>query len=241
MAENNNKEKKGYEKKIVCFIKMMGMKNRIDNSKSYTDLQTVYAIEKQFVDNPSVERDGLNIAVFTDCMYIIADRECINHVFEFIAKLAYNFLVNAKSNGDTYECDCIKIRGGITYGDVLIPCEEKSSKMLNVFLGPAIKAAYILESKKAVYPRVIVDKEILEILENPECSKDKEYLVCDDENDYYYLDFLKYIGKEGLDRSWEIGKYVDFVNSEMEKALKCANDKLTEKLLWYKSYLERYI
>lgn len=243
MSENNNKEKNGYEEKIVCFIKIMGMKNRIDNSESYIDLQTVYGIEKQFVDNPSVERDSLNLAVFTDCMYIVADRECIDHVFGFIAKLAYNFLVNAKCNlevkeGQTDIYDCIKVRGGITYGDVLIPYKEKSSKMSNVFSGPAIKAAYILESQEAVYPRVIVDKEILE---NLECSKDKEYLVCDDENDYYYLDFLKYIGKKGLDRSWEIGKYVDFVNSEMEDASKCADDKLTEKLSWYKSYLERYI
>lgn len=244
MVENNTE--KNYEKKIVCFVDIMGMKSRIDNSKTSTDLQIVYAIQKAFVDNPSVEKDGINIAVFSDCMYIVADKECINHIFEFIAKLSYNFLVNARFNSDGKsraidENDCIKVRGGITYGDVLVPYEEKFSKMSNVFMGHAIKEAYILESQKAVYPRIIVDEKILDLLENPEFLKGRKYLTQDNERDFFYFDFLKYIREKELIRDSEIRKCVDFVRSEMEDAIKCADDKLIRKLLWYKRYLERYI
>lgn len=47
----------------------------------------------------------------------------------------------------------ILFRGGITYGKVV-----HTDKML---FGPAMNKAYSLESKTAVYPRIIIDNDVI--------------------------------------------------------------------------------
>lgn len=226
--------------KVVCYIDIMGMKNKMDD-ESCDDLKMVYAIQEMIAGNPDVQKDGLFISAFSDCMYIITEQENLDHLFEFVACLAYHLLVKNKTIDEKEEYDCIKIRGGITYGKVLFWDEEEGNEQiprLDIVSGPAVKRAYILESQKAVYPRVLVDNDLLKLLNKQQYSKFCLLPLSERINDCRYFDFLEYVSVNKEQDMSDINNCIDFVESEMEDALKASDARLAGKLLWYKKYLE---
>ena len=66
----------------------------------------------------------------------------------------------------------------------------------------------------------------------------KYHLVKENENDYFYIDFLGYMlnGKKFND----IAERIDFIKDELNTAMKANNAKLAGQLLWYVRYLEKY-
>lgn len=235
------------ETKVVCFIDIMGMKDRM-YTQSPDEMALIYAISKMVVDNPCVQEDGLIISAFSDCMYIVADKENIHHIFDFLAVLACHLLNKYTSTGPSKNIyDCIKLRGGITYGDVSVLNQRPNgnSNIPNIITGVAAVEAYILESKEAQYPRIIVDEKILELLEKENLSKNDFCLVQDynDDKGYHYFDFLKYLYEKDGHLDIELQKCIDFVTNELNEArntIVCKN-KLIKQLSWYKGYLEEHI
>lgn len=236
-----------YENKVVCFLDILGMKKRIAESMGQ-DLAMIYARQKIFVDHSDVVKKGLNISMFSDCMYITANKENIQNVFGFVAKLTYTML-------DSYNCnlnapvdkqnvyDCIKIRGGISYGKALefvgLKDEDAKSKIVNIITGPAVVEAYRLESEKAVYPRILVGDAILLLLKQIKRTEEEFCIIRDDKDGCHYFDFLKYLkDNEGQSMS-DVNKYVEFVEKEIND-LKNDYNNLDKKLSWFKEYLEKY-
>ena len=65
-----------YENKVVAFIDIMGMKQLIINSEKPYDLFMYTAITATWKHCPFA--DDFKIISFSDCMYIIADKDKIN-------------------------------------------------------------------------------------------------------------------------------------------------------------------
>lgn len=149
-----------YKKAIVFFIDILGIKN-------ITDFETLYAINNIFHNSLEeyTEKDLPHTAytrtvhTFSDCAYIIYDfKDDIDDARKNIAKLMKVALYNTESLINTFLSNGFICRGGVTYGDVFY--EKKRS----LFFGPAINDAYLLECKKALYPRILVDKVIVEYI-----------------------------------------------------------------------------
>ena len=114
----------------------------------------------------------------------------------------------------------------------------------NILFGQGVVDAYTLESKCAVYPRIIVDNKFLTLMEEQGKSKSDYYLRKDANEKYYYLDFLDYMCKGKRENSkmilYGLDECICFVSEELEQALCGGNAKLSGQLLWYKRYLETH-
>ena len=236
------------QEKVVCFIDIMGTKNRLQQSDSQTtcNIEISPLIMKHYED---MVNDDLIVSVFADCMYIVADKENIGEMFSFLASLSYTLLINEKQDTEDsiktikYKADCLKIRGGITYGkiDILEKDDERyNNKSMELLSGTGMVQAYILESESAVYPRIILDENILKILGNMEKAK-KDYCLVENAG-FYYFDFLDYLLHKNekiiIDEMTDI---LEFVKNELLYALNNGEDKLAGKLLWYQRYLESFL
>ena len=245
-----------YQDRIVAFVDVMGVKNRVVKSDKPTDFKMYTIILNMFANQPFAE-GKLHISMFSDCMYIVADKEHIDLVINLLANFSHRLLFNnfplVTVNPDgsfitENRYDCFKLRGGITFGKVFSADEEAKKRGIalhsNILFGQGVVDAYILESKYAVYPRIIVDDKFLALMEAQGKSKSDYYLRKDTDEKYYYLDFLNYMCQGKKENSKLVLSGLDecicFVSAELKKALREGNAKLSGQLLWYKQYLKAH-
>ena len=224
-----------YEDKVVAFIDIMGVKKLIEQSQKPSDLlmySTIICNFQNFTMNGKIK-----IVSFSDCMYIISDKENINDLLSFISFLAHFLMFDDSiKNSDYSDIDmnhCHKIRGGITYGKIY--------SIGNMVIGDAALRAYELESKIAVYPRILLDANtfnkdiLLEDHFSDSCVKD------DDGNFYFdYIQFNKLSGSEQILNEFQlIDRVIEFVKKEKDVAFNTNNAKLIGQLEWFIRYLEK--
>lgn len=176
-----------YTDHIVAFIDILGFKEMIFNSSKNPDMQNIIwqalnylkKLEKnhEWVKNfMTVEEDAqrknlnnfhidnlIKVTCFSDSILISLkiEEKRFNEIFStLVAYVAFigNFLIR---NG-------ILIRGGITIGDLV---HTKNG----IVYGSGLIKAYELESKTAIYPRIIISKELKEKLNYPLMSKKERY------------------------------------------------------------------
>lgn len=243
-----------YEKRIVAFVDVMGMKARMANAREPKDF-TMYVSAMSLFANLGYLKGKLHVTMFSDCMYIVADKLYIDYVISMLANFAYKLLFNISFSIDKDKqgnytsfhetLDPYKLRGGITYGEVFVLDEEAEKRNItshsNILFGPAVIRAYSLESTIAVYPRIIVDDAFLQLMDEMKKKKETHYIV--EESGEYYIDFLDYMC-HGIRESLVLERlpsYIEFIDGEIQEALKMKNSKLIGQLLWYKQYLEKHL
>lgn len=184
-----------YQKRIVAFIDILGFKTKIDDSllsettarKLHTALKRILRIKLDNEDLSSVlemKSHGVEITTFSDSAVISYPADDIDGLFFLLLDLVHLQLELAS-------CDVL-LRGGITIGDLY---HDGS-----IVYGPAMNEAYLLESKKAVYPRVIADVYNINdfIKEQVKLGKADHYDVKDtlnllkrDRDGKYFVDMLR--------------------------------------------------
>ncbi len=101
----------------------------------------------------------------------------LGNIFDVLSHIQLTF---AKSN--------IFVRGAVSMSDLFM--DE------NIVLGPAIIESYKLESEKAIYPRIILSNDVVDIVkkhikyyaEHSSSPQSKEYLI--DIDGYYFINYL---------------------------------------------------
>lgn len=176
-----------YENRIVAFIDILGFKELIKQSENDNHkINFIYNILNQFknlektenwgIDLIEVEesaqykglnnfkiQENVNITAFSDSIVISvkAELENLNHSFStFIAKIAYF--------GSLLMEEGILIRGGITYGKLI-------HNSTGIMFGQAMIDAYMLESKNAKFPRILLSDKLMNLLEYPLLRKVNRY------------------------------------------------------------------
>lgn len=145
-----------YENRVVLFLDILGFKNIIDNTlekgkekpkeinRIYTELEKI----GNFVNsNLNKKGSSVNVTQFSDSIivsFLDEDSNLLSMLFKTIQRLVIN-LVN-----EGFLC-----RGAISIGELV-----HSDR---VVFGPALNDAYETETKAALYPRVILDKSIMEL------------------------------------------------------------------------------
>lgn len=174
-----------YENRVIAFIDILGFKEIIKESEQDTSkIELVYSIleylkaletsdkwtlqlleieedaQKRGVGNFDV-RNRINTTAFSDSIVISVK------IDENVNEMVSTLIVNLAYVGAMLLEKGILIRGGITIGNII-------HKENGIVFGQGLIDAYILESKNAKYPRLIVSNKLIKHLEYPiETKKDR--------------------------------------------------------------------
>lgn len=225
-----------YEDRIVIFLDILGWGNIVDESAKIENFELLQKIAnvaynaKDMSENLNSEVSDFRFTRVTNFSDSLVISLSINDIYPQRLEFFLHPLIFAALNAGMF------IRGGITLGKIYHDN--------NMVFGPALNRAYKLESAKdkAIYPRIILDDNVVEI-----CSKDRiEFLQkwrkIDD--DYYFYDFIYTITTfQYMTESFEKNKIIykeniELIKNTIERGLKThfANERVYPKYQWLGKY-----
>lgn len=219
-----------YEERIVAFADILGFSAMV--AKSSSDIEGYEKIKSALETIQNVQKipdvNGAKVTTFSDSIVISYPANGRDPLFYILIDLIH-LQLNLLQQG-------ILIRGGIAKGQV--------RHVKEMVFGPAMVSAYELESKYAVYPRIIVEKEVVD-WEQDNYRKQtygaeydiedlKRLLKKDEYNDIYYIDILRQ-GQE-LNRFEDYEQLLRNVRKTIISGLKNKNKSVVMKYIWLKNY-----
>lgn len=225
-----------YDRKIVVFIDILGFKNFIAKSNDYIDeVEKINVMFDEIISNVnqyknfkldvsngnSIEVANKNISdfhlwyhnteitVFSDSIVFSIASNGYAKLLEMLRKFQFNM-----------SCSGYFLRGGIVFGNII----HEDSKIF----GQAMIDAHDLESKHAVYPRIIIDKKISEYIDQHQ-KYYEENLLKQDLDGYSYIDYISPCDAELIEK----------LEESVKKNLQNTTDSsVIWKMEWIKSKIQ---
>lgn len=239
-----------YQNRITVFIDILGFKDLLsetvgkkgeDDSEKIEEIFSAYKTIRDIWDLDKVESDfrksiskkSKEITTFSDCLVISFEAHEKSEVFYTLLEVKW-MIMRLVYRG-------ILCRGAITYGK-LIHTKE-------VLFGPALAEAYILESKAALYPRVILHKDIIDLAGKApsfqhNSEQEKEYvesLLEKDSDGMYYIDYFAKAQEELDDPQYGFPDYIEKIGIKIRKGLMGSSSVFKSDLkVKYRWMKERY-
>lgn len=201
-----------YEKRIVVFLDILGFASIVQGTitkrgntrrKQYDQIVDFLKLTRRIsgVDEKDQVSKSKMITHFSDSIVISFRVEEKSEVFYCLMDIL-TLLVNAVFHG-------FLIRGGVSVGQ-LVHTETQ-------LFGPALVTAYYLESQAAIYPRIILGKEVLDIGGSSHADHHDEdtelgYLnsvVRKDSDELYYIDYFSAAQSELDEPDYDMPRYID--------------------------------
>lgn len=175
-----------YETRLIAFLDILGFSQLVLERKD-DDVDFIINLIPDMLKTHRGNslRNDLEVTHISDSVIIslktnVTDQELndLSHLCIFIGRLQFELAVNG-----------YYMRGGVTVGDVL----HDSTR--NLIIGPAFIEAYLLEQKKCIYPRVILDNKIKQFYN---MSSDQIVTTINSEfmHFYYQSDLVTSVGSE---------------------------------------------
>jgi hypothetical protein len=216
-----------YEQRIVAFIDILGFKALLNDtldSKGNDNEQAINAVVSAFeairdIWDLDKKSDYLNtksseskkVSIFSDCLVVSFEIDQPSEVFFTLIEIKWLImrLLSRK----------ILCRGAVSLG--------KFIHTDHYLFGPALVEAYILESKAAIYPRVILDNTVIDAGANNRgfnhsFSQEKKYvqsLLEQDSDGMYYIDYFFKAQSELDDPEYDFPEYIDNLAQVIRKGL----------------------
>jgi len=184
-----------YRPAVVTFLDILGFSSLVKNGTAEEVAKVLstlrrFAESKQFKEPDDTDAISLN---FSDCIIRIRFLDGINQQ-QPIGHLFHEILDLVHIQGELVP-HRILIRGGMTMGDI---CATGST----VF-GPAMVTAYELESRSAIYPRIVIDPVLLNSV-----RVDHRLRAADNSVDYE-LQAIRNLIRRGESGAW----FVDYLRA----------------------------
>ncbi len=227
------KAKEEYEQRIVVFIDVLGFKDLVDNSESLNVItkvdnlakivHAVKTLSKEKSYSEKIKNDiGKKVSFFSDSLVISypINEASISFLLMDLLHLSWR-LINEN----------VLLRGGITVGN--LHHED------NIAYGRAFIDAHTLESKYAIFPRIILQmetylefKNLLKIDETDKLSWFKK-----DMDGFYYFDMLMAPKKE-FESEDEYLLFLEGIQDLIDYNLNKGDLKLRQKYEWLQNKLD---
>ena len=164
-----------YEKRFVFFIDVLGFSKKVEDSTSPEEIKNIIDCLKQdFIRENKRHNLEYQITQISDCIVISFKKSAR---FKFLSMLLF---INYMQTNALIKYGLL-FRGAGTYGNLVHNDEY--------LFGTAYQEAYKLESKYAIYPRIIIKKEIIKkLMSIEEQSACLELLR--EEDIFYYIDYF---------------------------------------------------
>lgn len=225
---------KEYKCSAVAFLDILGFKSMVeeskDDKKKFDQILNALRVMKfrKRGNNKEERQEGNFVSIFSDSIVISYHESSLRQaLFDLIEDV-----MNLQNELLEYRVLC---RGGIAVGKLY----HSKTKVF----GPALIQAYCLEKDMAKYPRVVLEKSILEQCNKADCkelhsdlptNQIMQYLCRDEQNpSLLYVDYLhRFIPKYLHD-------YNQHINECIEDGLKMIDPSISNKYEWLKKYWSR--
>lgn len=237
-----------YERSVVTFLDILGFSDLL-NSKSPEEIMALFGRLERFTKpDPHVLSYGRTVSVpyfftISDAVVRIrpVDTEFRDGAIVHEILDLFHAQVNLVNQG-------VLIRGGVALGQAHCGPEGEGPPF-----GPALVRAYNIEAKEAIYPRLVIDDELLEqhegdvSLRSQTSSKREEKeilsrLLATGEDGMRYIDYLSI---ENIGEFDDPSEYLTFLQShcDLVKAglAKFSKGSVFRKYQWLKQYHNREI
>jgi hypothetical protein len=236
-----------YETTAVIFLDILGTTNRT----SFEDKLIIHRLFHQEVEsNIARQRESPHVIYkrelrsFSDCVYIFYTyKEGIEDTRKNDLNLLYICLYNTSLSILKILNSGFLVRGGATLGDCFM--DDLG------FFGPSVECAYHLESKKAIYPRIMIDDKIGELLFEWEQSQEIDEtielaynttprLIKKDEDGGFFLNVFYELEKTELMTIGNMDLTLNDVKSQISATIERDESnqqdcKVLEKLEWMRN------
>ena len=209
-----------YKNKIVCFIDILGFgkmvsKEYLDNPfMIYSILRKIDGFIRDWFNATINSESELEITQFSDS--IVLSVLPVGHYF-----MNFNFF---KELSIAMIKEGVVFRGGITYGQIHHDTE--------FVFGPAMNCAYYLESKIANYPRILLDKSVLDLKNDDDkviADYPGQFVIAIEESGYSHIDYIKDV-RAYTDQA----TYYQKLREMISKGLQSDDDSIKNKYEWMK-------
>lgn len=209
-----------YKKSLVASLDILGVKEIIRGSQSLNIISVLhneFSESINYVKQLDTEYHVANpyrFKVFSDNLAIVkeltytSDVELELHNLSVII-MYFQMQLWCKHN--------LVVRGGISLGDCFI-----DDLMV---LGPALLEAYSLESKVAIYPRVIISSQLVDYSNTLSFGKNDFSL---DGDGYMYVDYISFWNSRDFSKVQK-EKHIGFVKNNIKD---CSSEHVKQKYLW---------
>lgn len=215
-------QQKEYRKSAFAFLDVLGVRKKIENDNGVL-LNKISEIYKSIIRIKESVPFVINYQIFSDNIVleipiVSEDGICeLAYLIEFVADIQYECL-QAK----------LLIRGGITVDDAYV--DE------NFVFGKALVSTYKAESYEAIYPRVLIKKELVKQLSKYMAKKRIDFRYCKkDEDGAHFVDYLQA-------KNITIDLRLTCIENALEQNAKEmeifeGDTKVMQNLLWHQRYL----
>ena len=245
-----------YENRIVAFIDILGFKELIDKTvdKDNNDIDEeiaaiteAYKIIRNIWDlDEVVKPDELSkkietenkkkqkvVSIFSDSIVVSFLQTNPSEIFFTLIELKW-MIMSLINRG-------ILCRGALTYGKLI-----HTDKMI---FGPALVEAYITESKAALYPRVIISRELIQLAGKYKSdihtsSEEIDYvkgLLTKDTDGMYYIDYFLGAQSELDEPEYDFPKYISKMGDLIKKGCRSRRPDVKIKYMWMREKINRVI
>ena len=215
------------KKCVIAFVDLLGTSEAIKNDENNVNLNSMNQILQAAFDmslDNHICTDEVKVKAFSDnivfAMEIPNESESkpFKQVHNILEICAY-FQIAAFSLG-------ISTRGGITIGEFF--CND-------IFVwGKGLLRAYMLENKIAIYPRIVIDSNVVPLL--PECDNDgNKHHIKKDDDGIMFLDYLSFFSEQNK------GEYIKRTLDNAKLIIKMLNndERAIQKVNWTVTYLKK--
>lgn len=228
-------KEESYFKGIAVFIDLLGTKSNENNFKESLKINRIFKRKTEILNDPNIFDTNFEkkVVTFSDCAYLLYREKDAN-----IGKLGYTVLHDIAELSMKFLNKGVIFRGGISTGNLYFDSE-------NIFFGPAVNEAYMIESQISIYPRICISEELTndinkftKELERKRINVNK-ILKKDIDNKYYLNIFAS--TEDGLKLSFEnkCGEILEKIKSNIDLKISeyRENKKIYEKYKWLSKYI----
>ncbi|WP_139423188.1 hypothetical protein [Chryseobacterium mulctrae] len=229
-----------YENRICCFIDILGFKQHINETITSTgeddlnkirSIQKILSLAKNLTDDGGFSKTKVT-TYFSDSIVISYEFSEPSQVYHTLNDLMFVSFELANQGYLT--------RGGVSIGKLIHTNE--------LIFGPALVKAHELESKKAIYPRILVDEDVIENginyrVGNHSAEDELDYLMdilSQDDDRNYYIDYISKATSEFDNMEIDLYPYLEKLKSYLNDYSN-QHDDVKPKLYWLKEKINKEI
>ncbi len=227
----NDMQTKEYTNYYIAYIDLLGFKEMVKNSSCdyiydvFINGMHLPMNEFKHYNKSVIDMNKVKYKVMSDSICFFVDSRLPNSLVALIATCVY-FQVDLLRRETP-----VLTRGAIVKGDLFYDDQ--------FIYGPGFVDAYLLESKNAKYPRIIMTKETIESAIETTKQSELDYIpmmTFTDFDEFYTLDCCKLL--KGLDKyNYDLSHLLSYVEIELGRSV---DSSIREKLIYLKKWLCRY-